>query len=140
MKLAAALFAQASDVQALRSLQSALPESVPADYFRLLASHDGLELTFDDVDWERDGYDAIRLFSVQEMLDMVKERWMVEEWPALVIVGSDSGGQFVAYDTSVEPPWPLVMYCPGAVVEKASVPLAASVTDLVEKWRPGPSA
>jgi hypothetical protein len=134
MKLAASHFAPASDAEALRSLQAALPADVPSDYFEFLACHDGAEFTFDDVDWERDGYDSIRPFSVQEMLRMRRDNWISEALPALVVIGSDSGGQFLAYDASAGAPWPLVMYCPGAVAAKARTPVAVSITDLRQRY------
>jgi hypothetical protein len=136
MKLAASHFAPASDAEALRSLQELLPAGVPSDYFQFLSSYDGVEFSFDDVDWEREGYDSIRLFSVQEMLRMRKDDWISEALPTLVVIGTDGGGQFLAYDTSAGGSWPLVMYCPGAVAAKASVVVAASVTDLMRMYGP----
>src|SRR5215213_8150589 len=118
MKLATSHFASASDAEDLRSLQEALPADVPSDYFQFLASHDGAEFTFDDVDWEREGYDSILLFSVQEMLSMRKDDWISQSLPTLVVIGTDSGGQFLAYDTRAGVPWPLVMYCPGALADR----------------------
>jgi len=106
MKLATSHFASASDAEDLPSLQEALPADVPSDYFQFLAFHDGAEFTFADVDWEREGYDCIRLFSVQEMLSMRKDDWISKSLPTMVVIGTDSGGQFLAYDTRAGVPWP----------------------------------
>jgi hypothetical protein len=58
-----------------------------------------LSLLLRTSDWEREGYDSIRLFSVQEMLSMRKDDWISKSLPTMVVIGTDSGGQFLAYDT-----------------------------------------
>lgn len=134
MKLSAKVLDEPAEESAVRSLRSILPESTPADYFEFLRQHDGAEFCFTDVDWIRDGYDSIRVFSVEEMIEMQKQDWLPQSLPKLLAIGTDSGGQFLAYDMRKSEPWPVVMYAPGSAEHLASILVVDSISQLLTKY------
>jgi hypothetical protein len=134
MKLSAKVLDEPAEESAVRSLRSILPERTPSDYFEFLRKHDGAEFCFTDVDWVSDGYDSIRVFSVKEMIQMQKQDWLSSSLPKLLAIGTDSGGQFLAYDMRKSEPWPVVMYTPGSADALASTPVVDSISKLLTKY------
>jgi len=134
MKVRAKVLTEPAEENALLALQCVLPEGMPADYFEFLRKHDGAEFCFTEVDWVRDGFDTIRIFSTDEMMEMQKQDWLSASLPQLLVIGTDSGGQFLAFDKRKSGNWPVVMYAPGSIERLTYTPVVDSISDLLTKY------
>ena len=131
MKLAAKVLGSPAEEHTIRSLERLIPEGCPEDYISVLRLHNGAEFSFRDVDWHSDRFDSLRVFSAEEMIRLRNERWLPHALPTLLVIGTDSGGQFLAYDMRKPRPWPLVIFTPGCHESVAYTHLADSLSELI---------
>ncbi|GEP44261.1 SMI1/KNR4 family protein [Brevifollis gellanilyticus] len=123
-----------ASVEKRNALEAMLPPDLPADYLILFENYDGADIWFDDVDWSRDEFDYLRLDSVDEMLDVETRATLSETFPGLFVIGSDGGGQILAYDSTRPKPWPIVMHLPGYSKLGSAPVVASSMTELMQRY------
>lgn len=85
--------------------------------------------------WAGLGFDYLAIDDVQLAMES-QRRGVFSASPELVVIGSDGGGQWLAYDKRKPHPWPLVMYCPGAPNHSNYIPVARSLEELLLKYMP----
>ena len=118
-------------------LKVILPPGIPADYLGFFESHDGAEICFDEVNWLEANFDCLRIDSVADMLDSKTRAALAEVFPDLFVIGSDGGGQVIAYDMTRQAPWPIVLHLPGSSEPGNAPILAASMTEFMQTFLQG---
>ena len=134
MKLSAKVLSPPAAEESVLELESLLPGDTPAEYVAFLRQHDGAEFCFTDIDWSRDGFDSLRLFSAREMLRTLRSDSCARALPSVLIIGTDSGGQCLAYDMRNRGQWPLVVYCPGCAHDIAYIHVAGSLSEVLTRY------
>src|SRR4051812_14355139 len=132
MKRAGTLLAPPASEAKLDTLRTLLPSNAPADYFEFLRRHDGGDIWPDEGAWSTLGFDYLRLNSADDVIEDQERGWF-SDVPELLVIGTDGGGQWLAFDRRRDGPWPLVMYCPGAPDHLNFLPVTGSVADLLTK-------
>jgi hypothetical protein len=133
MKVAGTLLGSPASDDLLAVLRRLLPSDVPRDYFDFLQRHNGGDFWPDQGAWDGLGFDYLRLDRAEEVSES-QQRGTFSGSPELLVIGTDGGGQWLAFDTRRGPPWPIVMYCPGAPEHLNFLPVADSIAELERKY------
>ena len=134
MKIAGIQTRPPAPTEKLKALEAIIPPGVPADYLNFFKRCDGADIWFDEVDWSRDEFDDLRLDSVDEMLDPTTRTALNKAFPELFVIGTDGGGQVLAYDKTRPAPWPIVIHLPGYTKPGTAPIVASSMTELVQSY------
>lgn len=112
-------------LSALDKLRQSAPASLPESYMRLLAFSDGGEGPLPVSPYN------LCLYSSDEVLDGIRmNNFGQADLEGLLIFGGNGGGEYLAFDLSVQAPWPVVTVDMVAGGERANSSLRTSMPSL----------
>ena len=106
------------------------PKVIAEDLSHIFAITDGVHISIDD----NHDFDSIILDELDCILDPDNRASLSEVFQFLFVIGSDGGGQVVAYDLSRAPEYPIVIHCPGVHEDGQALILAANMPDFIQTF------
>lgn len=113
MRLAQAWLGLPASEQELAAIRALAPSSIRDELERFYLKHNGAERSFDDVDYGVDRFDSLRIDDIARVTDPETRSSLDRGFPGFWVIGSDGGGQLVAYDMREALQWPIVLILPG---------------------------
>lgn len=117
----------------IQALAASLPVGIPHDYLHLFRHCNGADIWFEEVGTD-DDYDYLRLDPAEHLLDPGIRATLSEVFPDLFVIGSDGGGQVLAYDLRLATESPIILHCPGFSDASNRVVVARSMAELVREY------
>lgn len=120
------------DEPTLASAEASLGVKLPADYRAIIKSSDGLEEVLPNA--------HVVLWSLEDAVDInARDAYgLLESLPELLLIGSDGGGELLAFDLRTEPAAVVLVHAVSSSWEEVS-PQGSSLRDLLAKLRAGGS-